>query len=85
MFTSAYDDHLLTPYSRHLPEDGDALYYAYCELRLAHASKATGEGGNADGAGPLFAPTPEETELEDERWPSVLSQGLGMILDMLPL
>lgn len=85
LFTSAYDDHLLTPYSRNLPEDGDALYQSYCELRLAHASKTNVDGVKVDAAGWLFSPSPDEADIEDERWPSVLSQGLGMILDMIPL
>lgn len=87
LFTSAYDDHLLTPYSRNLPEDGDALYQAYCELRLAQALKAAADGVQADAPGRLvlFSPSPEEVELEDERWPSVISHGLSVILDMVPL
>ena len=89
VFSSAYDDHLLTPYSEDLPEDSDALYQSYCDLRRAHTSRTMAIPGTnsktEDGPGRLFSPSPDESELEGEQWQSVFSAGLGRILDMISL
>lgn len=85
-FSSAYDDHLLTPYSEDLPEDSDALYQSYCELRRAHTVKTMAdETQTVDGPGRLFSPSPDETQMEDGRWQSAFSAGLGRILGMILL
>ncbi|EKM61227.1 uncharacterized protein PHACADRAFT_190378 [Phanerochaete carnosa HHB-10118-sp] len=63
VFSSAYDDHLSTSYSDDLPEDSDALYNAYCDLRRAHTLKIIAdETKAANGSGGLFSPAADSLD-----------------------
>lgn len=68
-----------------MPEDSDALYAAYCGLRRAHS---LGEEPAPTGVGRLFCASSEETD-EGEgaaaggTWLGKLSQGLGMMLEVI--
>ncbi|GJE85731.1 hypothetical protein PsYK624_018100 [Phanerochaete sordida] len=89
-FTSPYDDHLLSPYTEDLPEDNDALYRTYCDLRRAYTVQTMGDGGwPATSPGELFSPAGDAADeaagLEGERWWSGIPAGLGKVLEMMSL
>ena len=83
-------DRLLSPYCDDNPLDDDAVYQSYAALRDAHSVIVPPRvPAKFDGSGPLFSPVEESTTGkydEDGSWPAtVLSQGVGMVLDYLAI
>lgn len=87
--TTAYD-RLLSPYCDDNPLDDDAVYQSFAALRDAHAVIVPPRvPAKFDGSGPLFSPVEDATAGkydEDGSWPAtILSQGVGMVLDYLAI
>jgi hypothetical protein len=94
---AAVYDHLLSPYCEDNLLDDDAVYLSLAALRKAHDNAVIVPALNLaelDGSGPLFCPVEDGAAAaaagvsayeEDGSWPSVLSRGVGMILDYLAI
>lgn len=88
VFTSY--DRLLSPYCEDNPLDHDAVYQSWSALRHAHSGPSTSPPrarSPMDGcSGPLFSPVEDAKDGEYEEdgvFQSVLSRGVGVVLDLL--